>query len=47
MDEKRRSQFFFILCFYEGNSQYYIRGQDDLEELQILIEEYLECVNKF
>ncbi len=38
---------FFILCFYEGNSQYYIRGQDALEELQILIEEYLECVKKF
>ncbi len=50
MDVYRREEaesVFFILCFYEGNSQYYIRGQDDLEELQILIEEYLECVNKF
>lgn len=48
MDVYRREEaeeVFYIVCFYHENSQYYIRGQDNLIELQVLIEEYLHCVN--
>lgn len=31
---------YYIVCFYEHNCRYYVRGQDDLEELKTLIEEY-------
>ncbi len=35
---------YYIISFYEGNSQYNVRGQDNLEELKVLAGEYLECV---
>nr|WP_296487795.1 hypothetical protein [uncultured Acetatifactor sp.] len=35
---------FYIISFYEGNCQYYIRGQDDLENLKVLAEQYWNCV---
>lgn len=50
MDIYRREEVegvFYIVSFYEGNSQYYVRGQDNLEELRFLIEEYLSFVNDF
>lgn len=37
---------FYIICFYEGNCKYYVRGQDNLEELKDLAAKYLSCVNK-
>jgi len=33
-------EIFYIICFYEGNSQYFMQGQDNLEELKGLIEQY-------
>lgn len=31
---------FYIVCFYEENCKYYIRGQDNLDELKALAESY-------
>lgn len=35
---------FYIICFYKQNNKYYIQGQDNLDELKGLAEEYLCCV---
>lgn len=35
---------FYIICFYEGNSRFYVRGQDNLDELKGFAKKYLECV---
>lgn len=35
---------FYIISFYEGNCQYYIGGQDDLERLKALAKQYWSCV---
>ena len=35
---------YYIVCFYDGNCQYYVRGQESLEELKKIIEEYWRCV---
>lgn len=35
---------FYIISFYEGNCKYFIRGQDNLEELKVLVERYWNCV---
>ena len=35
---------FYIISFYEGNCIYFIRGQDNLEELKVLVERYWNCV---
>jgi len=35
---------YYTICFQEGNCQYFIRGQDDLEELKELAERYYDCV---
>ena len=37
---------FYIICFCAGNGQYFIRGQEDLEDLKVLAEQYLSCVEK-
>ena len=31
-------QVFYIVCFYEGSCKYYVRGQENLEELKKIIE---------
>lgn len=41
---EKTGEIFYILCFYNGNSKYYVRGQDNLEELKDLIEKYLCCI---
>lgn len=35
---------FYIICFYEGNCRFYVRGQDNLDELKGFAKKYLECV---
>lgn len=35
---------YYIACFYEDNCQYYVRGQENLEELKELIEKCWKCV---
>lgn len=35
---------FYIISFYEGNCKYYIRGEDNLEELKDLTEMYWESI---
>ena len=37
---------FYMICFYEGNYKYFMWGQDNLEELKILTEQYWACVEK-
>lgn len=35
---------FYMICFYDGSCQYFIQGQDDLDLLKELGEQYCECV---
>lgn len=35
---------FYIICFYEENCKFYVRGQDNLDELKGIANKYLECV---
>lgn len=35
---------YYIVCFYDDNCQYYVRGQGCLDELKNIIEEYWKCV---
>ena len=35
---------YYIISFYEGNCKYFIRGQDNLEDLKVLVEKYWNCV---
>lgn len=35
---------YYIVCFYDGNGRYYVRGQDILDELKKIAEEYWICV---
>lgn len=35
---------FYIVCFYDGNCKYYVRGWDDLDGLKDLAEKYLYSV---
>jgi hypothetical protein len=37
---------FYIICFYEESCKFYIRGQDNLDELKELVKTYLQCVKK-
>lgn len=41
---KESGKIFYLISFYEGNCKYYIKGEDNLEELKDLIEIYCECV---
>jgi len=34
----------YIICFYDDNYQFFIQGQDDLDELKSLMERYWLCV---
>lgn len=46
--EQTDGKIYYIVSFYEGNSKYYVRGQDNLDELKILAEWYLDKIkNKF
>ena len=42
--EQEDGKIYYIVCFYEKNYKYYVRGQDNLEELKILAEVYLHSV---
>lgn len=42
--EEESGKIYYIVSFYVENGQFYIRGQDNLEELKVLTEEYLACV---
>lgn len=33
-------QIFYIVCFYEGNCKYYVKGRENLDEIKKIIEEY-------
>lgn len=35
---------YYIVCFYDGNCRYYVRGGDNLDEIKGLIEKYWRCV---
>ncbi len=35
---------YYIICFYEGNCKYSIRGQERLEEIKGLANQYWDCV---
>ena len=35
---------FYIVCFYEENCKFYVRGQDNLDELKNFAKKYLDCV---
>ena len=37
---------FYVICFYQGNSKYFLRGQEDLEDLKVLAEQYRNCIEK-
>lgn len=37
---------YFVICFYDGSCQYYMQGQDNLDELKGLIEKYWFYVEK-
>ncbi len=39
-------QTYYIVCFYEGNCKYYVKGQEKLDELKRIIEECWEYVQK-
>lgn len=36
---------YYIVCFYDGNGRYYVRGQDILDEIKKIAEEYWICVH--
>jgi len=38
---------YYIICFYEDNSQYFMQGPDNLDELKSMMEEYLICVKNY
>lgn len=38
---------YYAICFYKGNYQYLVKGQDDLDEVKKLAEQYLDCVQKY
>lgn len=42
--EENTGEFFYIVCFYDGNCQYYVRGQDNLDELKWIIEKCWSCL---
>lgn len=48
MDVYNRTQengnIYYVVCFYEENCQYYVRGQDYLGELKFVVEEYWKNV---
>lgn len=35
---------YYIICFYDTNYKYFIRGQDNLEELKVLAVQYWNCI---
>lgn len=35
---------YYIICFYDAKGKYFIRGQDNLDELKILSAQYWNCV---
>lgn len=36
---------YYTICFYAGKSRYFIRGQDNLDELKTLAGQYWNCIN--
>lgn len=42
--EQEDGKIYYIVCFYEKNYKYYVRGQDNLDELKALAEVYLHNV---
>lgn len=44
---EEKGKVFYIISFYEGKCKYYLRGQDNLEELKALTEEYWKSVQSF
>lgn len=42
--EEESGKIYYIVSFYKENYKYFIRGQDNLEELKGLAAEYLACV---
>ena len=35
---------YYIVSFFDRNCQYYVRGEDNIDELKKIIEEYWRCV---
>lgn len=42
--EEESGKIYYIVSFYIPKCQFYIRGQDNLEELKVLAGEYLDCI---
>lgn len=45
-NKQEKGDIFYVICFYKENCRYFVKGQEDLEEVKQLAEQYLECVQK-